>query len=165
MTLSIRRLDPITDQLLFEQSYSWLMDGPEWRRESETVFGTLDHTEWLAQTHSPGRIDIGIFMDGVFTADTILTIRGHNIYEVHFDAKRGTPLEVVTEAGISIRDQMFAYGMEWCYTWTPHWNRAVLAINKAIGFRPDNVSMLHGTCRGRLIEWVRYSLRSTNGRH
>lgn len=164
MTLEIRRLDPTADHVLFEQSYQWLIDGPQWRRECEAVFGTLDRTKWLAQTYTQGRFDIGIFIDQHFAASVGLIVRGTSIYEVHFDAERGTPLEAVIDAGISIRDQMFDYGMQWCYTWIPHWNRPVLAVNKAIGFHPDNVSMLHGTCRGRLIEWVRYSLRNTNGR-
>lgn len=161
--ITVRRLDPTTDHLLFEQAYQWLIDGPAWRRETEAVFNTLDRTEWLAGAHLPGRIDIGIFLVSELTADVVLTMRGSNIYEVHFDAQRGTPTDVVIEAGLSIRDQMLQYGMQWCYTWTPHWNRPVLSVIKAIGFQPDNVSMLHGTCRGRLIEWVRHSLRCADG--
>lgn len=158
MTLGIHRLDPTTDTALFEQSYQWLMDGPQWRRETEAVFSSLNHTEWMAATNASDRIDIGVFLDGRFVADVILTVRGRDIYEVHFDAQRGVSLYVVIEAGKTIRDQMFQYGMQWAYTWTPHWNRAVLAVNKAIGFRPSNVSMFRGSARGRLIEWVRWEI-------
>lgn len=158
MTLEIRRLRATEDGALFEQSYSWLMDGPQWRRDTEAVFNDLTREAWLAAAHDPTRIDIGVFIDKVFSADVILTVRGRDVYEVHFEAHRGTPLDAIIEAGRTIRDQMFQHGMQWAYTWTPHWNRAVLAVNKAIGFQPSNVSMWRGTTAGRLIEWVRYEI-------
>jgi hypothetical protein len=158
MSYDIRRLDPITDSALFEAAYNWLVDSPQWRKDTEAVFGTLDREEYLAATHAPHRIDIGVFEDGELTALVTLTLVGHSTYEVHFEASRGASAKTVVAAGWEIRDQMFRYGMQCAYTWTPHWNRRVLAINKAIGFQPDNVSMWRGSIGDRTIEWVRYSL-------
>lgn len=162
--MTLRRLDPTADLALFAETWQWLEESPPWRKETEAIFGTVDHDEYFAALRNPERIDIGVF-DGPLTALVTLALRGRNIYEVHFEAKRGTRAESVIWAGWEIGEQMFSdYGMEMAYTWTPRWNRRVLAINKAIGFQPDNVTMLHGTCRGRLVEWVRYSIRKPYGR-
>ena len=164
--MTIRRLNPIADITLFNQSYSWLEQSPRWRRETEAVFGTLDYHEYIAALANPERCDIGIFECDTFTALVTLTLRAPAIYEVHFEARRGASPRAVVQAGWEIRDQMFDYyDMQVAFTWTPHWNRRVLAINKAIGFSPDNVSMFRGVARNQPIEWVRYSLsKERNGR-
>lgn len=162
MTYSLRRLDPATDSALFAETYRWLMEGPEWRRETEEVFGTLNEAEFLRGPFAPGRCDIGIWDDTKFIANVVLTLRAQNVYEVHFDARRGANSKVVIAAGLDIRNRMFGvYGAQYAYTWTPHWNRGVLQINKALEFLPDNVTMLRGTCRGRVIEWVRCGYKET----
>lgn len=164
MKLEIRRLDPVADLALYDTAYRWLLDSPSWRQQTEAIFGTLDHDEYLAATHSEGRCDVGIFTDSGLVAIVILTLTAKHAYEVHFEAARNARPETIIEAGHMIRDQLFdTYGAQLAYTWTPSWNRTVLAIDKAIGFADDGVRMLHGTCRGRLIEWVRLSMRGSNG--
>lgn len=164
MKVDIRRLDPWEDGHLLEEAFGWLVTSPSWRKQTEAVFGTLNWDDYLANAHDPGRVDIGIWVDGNFTAIVTLTIRAKNVYEVHFEAASSTPPEAVITAGQLIRDQLFGkYNAELAYTWTPKWNRGVLAIDKAIGFQPSNVTMLHGTCRGRLIEWVHLELRANYG--
>lgn len=165
MKLEIRRLDPVADGHLYDLSYSWLMSSPSWRQQTEAVFGTLDYTEYMNAVHDPGRCDVGIFVEGVLTAIITLTIRAKGVYEVHLEAAPHTPPEAIMEAGLAIKAQMFGvYGAQLAYTWTPSWNRAVLAIDKAIGFEDTGVRMLHGTCRGRLIEWVELSVRANYGK-
>jgi hypothetical protein len=160
MKLELRRLDPIADLALYETAYRWLMDSPSWRRQTEAIFGTLDHDEYMTATHSEGRCDVGIFRDGELTAIVILTITAKHTYEVHFESEGNVDPELIIAAGHMIRSQLFGeYGAQLAYTWTPSWNRTVLAIDKAIGFVDDGVRMLHGTCRGRLVEWIRLSLR------
>lgn len=163
MKVDIRRIRP-DDRHLFETAYQWLLDSPEWRKQTEQVFGTLDEYEYMRAIDDPGRVDIGIWVEGLFKAIVTLTIRAKDTYEVHFEAAAGTDPEAIITAGHLIRDQLFGlYGAQLVYTWTPSWNRGVLAIDKAIGFTADHVSMFHGTCRGRLIEWVRLSLRAGYG--
>lgn len=154
---TFRRLDPNEDAPLFEQAYQWIEESPSWRKETEAVFGTLDHEEFMAAPHWDHRVDIGVFAPE-FTALVSLTLRAKGVYEISFGAKSGTDPKVIIAAGIEIRDQMWAQGMELAVTWTPRWNRTVLAIDKAIGFVSTNVTMLHGVCRGRLIEWVQLIL-------
>lgn len=160
---TLRRLNAEKDLDLFHQSWGWLEESPDWRKETEAVFGAVDQDSYFAALSNPERIDIGVF-DGAFIALVTLTLRAPSIYEVHLEAGPAASSQSIIFAGWQIRERMFDYGMQRAYTWTPHWNRPVLAINKAIGFQPDNVSMLRGTCRGRLIEWVRFSLRRPDGR-
>lgn len=151
MSLGIRRLSPDTDGRLFDEVQRWLDESPSWRRTDDPG----DPTD-------PCRIDIGVFVDNCFAADVALVLRSPGVYEVYLDAKRGTSLDVLVEAGRTIRDQMFDYGMQTAFVWVPRQHRTVKAVIKAIGFRPDYVSMLHGN--GQLVERERYSLRSTDGR-
>lgn len=160
----IRRLDAEKDADLFLQSWGWLETSPRWRQETEAVFGAVDQDNYFTALANPERIDIGVFERGEFTSLVTLTLRASNIYEVHLEAGPAASADAIIFAGWQIRERMFDYGMQRAYTWTPHWNRPVLRINKAIGFLPDNVSMFRGTCRNNLVEWVRYSLRRPDGR-
>lgn len=161
---SIRRLDSNIDEPLFRTMFTWLEQSPSWRRETEAVFGTLDLTEYLAATHWDRRIDVGVFVGSTLIACVTMTLTAKDTYEVHFEASRQADPAVVVAAGRVIRDQMFAYGTQLAYTYTPRWNRTVLAINNALGFRPSGVIMLRGTCRGRLIEWLQYQVKNPYGR-
>lgn len=145
--LTIRRLLDTDDQL-FAEIERWRANSPSWRQEP------ID----------PGaaRIDIGVFDDGELIADVVLVLQAKDIYEVHLEAKRGASLDTIIEAGRTIRDQMFGYGMQLAFVWVPRQHREVKEIIKAIGFQPDYVSMLQGN--GRLVERERFSLRSTDGR-
>lgn len=156
--LTVRRLRVPDDLPLFEIAYSWLESSPQWRQDSEGVWNALDRDSYLAALNATDRIDIGVFVADALVAIVTLTLRAPHTYEVHFEAARGAPVDAVIEAGISIREQMLIYGAASFFTWTPRWNRAVLAINRAIGFLPQHVSMWRGTTGGRPIEWVLYAL-------
>lgn len=159
MSWTIRRLHLPADFSLYHTMYTWLVESPSWRQETEAIFGTLDWEAYMAAAQSPGRCDIGIFEDSQLIATVILTLTAKDTYEVHFEASPTARWETVVVAGERIRDMVFEiYGARLVYTWTPRWNRGVMAINKAIGFAPDYVTMFKGTCRGRLVEWARYSI-------
>lgn len=154
MNYSVRRLDPDKDAQAFQDAFDWLLSAPEWLQTTEVA----DKSSRLAFVRDPRCVCVGVFIGNELTAVVSLLLTGQHTYEVFLEAKRGTPAEVIVLAGCEIREQMFRYGMQYAYTWTPRWNRGVLAINKAIGFRPDNVSMWRGSIGNRTIEWVRYSL-------
>lgn len=161
--LSIRRLDPTADYRLFEWAFGWLHESPTWRQHSEAVFGTLDFDEYLAAAQDEKRIDIGIFDEDYFAAKVVLHLVAKNTYEVSLESNRATLHSLIAAAGLSIRDQLFGqYGAEAVFAWVPRWAKGVQAILRAIGFSPDHVSMLRGTCRGRTIEWLRFSIGRAN---
>lgn len=159
MELTIRRLDPTNDEALYHIAFGWLEDAPKWRRETEAVFGTLDREQYLDNRLVPNRVDVGVFTGPEFVALITLMLIDVGIYEAHFESTPDCPRDVIVRAAQMVAHQMFTdYGMQAVYTWVPRYNRPVAAINKAIGFRRDGVNMLHGTCKGKLIDWVRYSL-------
>lgn len=161
----IRRLDPITDEALYHIAFGWLEDAPNWRQETEAVFGTMDREQYLANTLDTHRVDIGVFDGPEFVAVIVLVLRAKNVYEGHFESKPDIDRITVVHAAQMVAHQMFAnYGAQAIYCWTPTFNRPVIAINKAIGFHADRVNMLRGTVRGRLVDWQRWSMRNSYGR-
>lgn len=163
MTLEIRRLDPTNDQWLLQASYSWLNNSPTWRQHAEAVFGTLDRAEYMAAHHNERRIDIGVFAGKYYLAKITFHLVAKNIYEVSLESDRSTPPDAIILAGLSIRAQLFGqYGATAVFAWVPRWARGVQAILYAIGFRADGVIMLKGQCRGRTIEWERFSIGRVN---
>lgn len=163
MSLEIRRLDPAYDKWRYEASYFWLENSPVWRQHTEAVFGTLDYDEYMAARWGEKRIDIGIFADNAYIAKVVLHLVAKNTYEVSLESMRTAPIDAVITAGLSIRDQLFGqYGAQVAFAWVPRWAKSVQAILCAIGFSSDGVTMLRGTCRGRVIEWQRFSIRRAN---
>lgn len=162
MSYDIRRIDPDADYVLYEQMYEWTESAPKWLRESTAAFGTLSRSDYIEGARWDRRIDIGIFDDGKLIACVTLILILHRIYEVHLEASRDADPALIIAAGCDIRDQLFGqYGAYEAFMWTPVWNRTVRRINKALGFEADNVSMFRGVSHGKLIEWRRYSIRST----
>lgn len=157
MNYTLRRISPLSDRQLFVAAYNWLATSPQWRRDSEAAFGVTDLPSYLKAAGEPARVCTGVLAPDL-CALISMTVTGRNAVEVHLEAKRGTDAEVVVAAGCEVRDQLFRYGIDYGYTWIPRWNRRVCNINKAIGFRPDNVSMWRGSTGERTIEWLRYSI-------
>lgn len=159
MINEIRRLHPADDHRLFMCSYHWITDSPVWRQHTEAVFGTLDFDQYMSAAWEESRIDIGIWSDGAYNAKVALHLVAKNTYEVSLESDRSTSSDAIIAAGLSIRDQLFGqYGAESVFAWVPRWARGVQAILLAIGFRADGVTMLRGQCRGRTIEWLRFSI-------
>lgn len=160
MTLEIHRIDPARDYELFEESYRWLKTSPRWRRDTEAVFGTLDYGEYLAASHRPGRVDIGVF-DGNLVAKVALHLVAKNTYEVSLESMRTANSAVIVEAGRLIRDQLFGwYSAELAVMWILTRHTGMQRIANAIGFQPTGVSMLRRTPAGRVMEWQLFSLEA-----
>lgn len=160
--MEIRRLHPTVDLPLFEQSFEWLVTSPKWRRHVEAVFGTLNREEYLLTRWAETRIDIGVFDGPDYIAKVALHITAKHTYEVSLEARRDANPAVIIDAGCAIRDQLFGlYGAQLAYAWVPRWAKSIQAILTAIGFQDLGISMLRGVCRGRLIEWEQFSIRSS----
>lgn len=163
MSLAIRRIDPERDSLLIEHSFSWLLNSPTWRQQTEDVFGTLNYQDYVVAHNDERRIDIAVFEGKYHRAMVTLHLVAKNTYEVSLQADRTARANIIVAAGCLIRDQLFGiYSAQLVYAWVPRWARGVKAILTSIGFLPDNVIMARGTARGRLIEWDRYSLRRSD---
>lgn len=162
MNVAIRRLDPVADQALYRWAFNWLAESPIWRQYTEEVFGTLDLAEYMAARLDERRIDIGVVDGPLFIAKVALHLTARHTYEVSLEAARtANPVAIVT-AGQLIRDQLFGeYGAQSVFAWVPRWARGVQSILKAIGFHDNHVTMMRGTCRGKVIEWLSFSIEAS----
>ena len=153
--MEIRRLNPVDDVALFEAAYQWLADSPEWRKQTVSVFSTLDRVEYLANTHDPGRVDVGVWDGDEFIAIVSTLLRAKDCYETNFEAKRGANIEVIKQACWQIKNTFFEkYGAKLSYTMTPRVNRAIIAMDKELGYVDNKVRLWKGAINGRPCEWV-----------
>lgn len=159
MSIAIRRLDPTADQAFYRWSFAWLASSPAWRQHTEAVFGTLNQAEYLQTASNERRLDIGVMDGPLFVAKVALHLVAKHTYEVSLEADRNASPAAIINAGVLIRDQLFGeYGARCVFAWVPRWAKGVQRILLAIGFRNSHVTMLRGTCRGRVIEWLRFSI-------
>lgn len=152
----LRRLDPKADELLYMQAYSWLAESPRWRKDSEAVWEPEDY---LAATHDPARMDVGVFDGGEMVATITLNLRAVGLYEVHLEAAPRTKVGLVVEAGREAADWMFnCYGAQQIWCWVVRANRPMRKIIKSIGFASSGVTMWRGVSHGKLIEWQQFTI-------
>lgn len=155
MTLEIRKLSAVEDVALYEEAFNWLNESPLWRKETVAAFSTLEHDEYVRNTHDVGRVDVGVFDSGEFIAIVSNLIRGPGIWETNFEAKRGANIDVIFEACEWIRDYMFGmYGCVLAYTITPKFNRPIIAMDKKLGFVDNKMRYFHGAIKDHPICWV-----------
>lgn len=157
--VEIRRLNPADDRELFEAAWHWLDESPQWRKETAAVFSAIDYDGYMAEALDPDRIDVGVWDSEKFIAIITLTQTSKDVYEIHFEASRHANMEALIEAGWNVRHLMFKqYNAREGFTYTVKQNRAVLAMDRTIGFTDDNISIFKGQLRGKPLEWVRISM-------
>lgn len=157
-SMIIRRLNPVDDELLLRQAFSWDANAPRWYTDSDSVCRpTLD--AYLRMTYDETQVDIGVFnereMVGLVTFDHKL----NGIAEVRFSAKRGAGIDLLTKAAYQLRHQFFSIGMEAGVVWVAKRNRQIVKLCEVIGFIRDGLTIHRGVYRrpkgDRPIEWVR----------
>lgn len=160
--IKLRRLDPATDQELFQTTWDWFAAAPQWYRDAHTAFNDDKQSDWLYNAGAPGRCDIGVWHDETFIADIILTACSARTVEVHFESAPNADTAALLSAFEMVRDRAWAQGIQRAVTWTPRFNRTILALDKAIGFVDRGVRMFKGITHGKPIEWVELSIANPN---
>lgn len=153
----IRRLNPVADEPLLRQAFKWDADVPRWYRDSDAMCRpSLD--VYLRMAHDEDQVDIGVFdgdeMVGLVTFDHKM----NGVAEVRLSAKRGAPIDMLTEAAYQLRHQFFSLGMNAGVVWIAKRNRQIVKLCEVVGFVRD-VTMCRGVYHrpkgDRPIEWVR----------
>jgi hypothetical protein len=147
----IRRLNP-TERDLFAEAWSWRLNAPRWYQDSDKVFGPESFEEFMELAHGEDQADLGVFNPELVGLIT-LTMRAKNVYEAHLSAKRGTSVDLLSDAAFQVRNLLFEQGMEEGYVWVASKNHAVKRICANAGFYANFVTMLKGLSHGRPIEW------------
>ncbi len=153
----LRRLTK-DDSDLLREAYLWDEGRPQWYREADAVFNCGTADDLIAQIDDKRKIFVGVF-DPDFTAVVIIEWKGDGLFEGHLLARRGTNLETVIESANYLMRDMLQFGMQEVAVWIAEKNRSVRRLCDSIGLLPDGVVMYKGSYRGRVIRWLRHSIR------
>ena len=158
--LSIRRLNPETDKALFVEAWLWdHVDVPRWYREMDRVFRPEAFEDFLKLAHGEDQADIGVFENDKLVGLITLSMRAKGMFEAHLSAKRGASVEVLADAGIQVKEQLFRdMGMIEGCLWVARKNYHVRKLCSIIGFRDSGLRIFKGSHRGRVIDWLRLSV-------
>jgi hypothetical protein len=156
----VRALDPELDNSLFDEAWRWQNDKPQWWRDSTAVFRG-NKEEFFANTKRDCQVDFGIFSEGgaqLFGLLTVIEIKP-NVFEAHSDARRGADLDFITTGVKIARDHCFQNGATRFISFVASFNRPVLKMCRAVGYRETGARLLHSADRrGRIIEWIELEL-------
>jgi len=151
--MNIRRLDPVKDEELLKEAYSWDRTRPQWYLDMDAVYGPDDFSSYIRAAKGEQRIDIGMFADELVTV-FVLSERSPQRFEVHIMAKRGINNQMIAEAACQIQEQLFQRGAKSISGWIASRNRPLLELARMVGFVKTRLTMMKGSYRGRVIEWV-----------
>ncbi len=149
----IRRLNPVDDEALLHTAYLWDQDRPLWFRQMDAVYGPDDFNAYIEAAKGEKRIDVGVF-DGELIAVFVLSERSPDRFEVHVMAKRSLNNRILVEAAYQIRWQLFERGAKSISGWVASRNRPLLNLASMVGFVKSHLTMMKGSYRGRVIQWV-----------
>lgn len=153
--MNLRLLHPDTDTSLLQTAYAWARQTPRWFQEMDKTYGEDDFEAYLKASRN-GSMDVGVFgqrLEGVI----ILSERKPDRFECHLMAPRDADKETLIQGGIELRHRLFEAGATEISAWVASRNRPLRAICEAMGLTWYGVELIHGTYRGRLIHWLRYS--------
>lgn len=157
--MNIRKLDPVDDDALLRQAFSWDADAPRWYADSDSICRPDSAERYMEFARNGNQRDVGIFVDAEMIGLITVDYKKDGIVELRLSAKRGAPLETLTQAAYQIRHQLFSIGMQAGVVWIAKKNRHVIKLCAMIGFAKDDVTMFRGMYHrptgDRPIEWVR----------
>jgi RimJ/RimL family protein N-acetyltransferase len=154
--MKMRRLQVGTDRDLLVQAYGWEHENvPRWYEEMDAAFPvSLD--EWLTHCADERQASVGVFEGERMVGLIYMTLVGKGVFGAHISAARNTSAEVLAEAIIQLRHQMFRdLSTQLVFGWIAKRNLGLWRLAMNCGFRPDGLVMLKGSYRKRVIEWVR----------
>lgn len=154
--MNMRRLHIKTDRDLLVQAYGWEHENvPRWYREMDAAF-PMSLDEWLGHCANDRQASIGVFEGERMVGLIYTTLVSKGVFDAHISAPRNAPSEVLAEAVIQLRYQMFRdLNAQLVFGWIAKRNRGLWRLALACGFRPDGLVMLKGSYRKRVIEWAR----------
>lgn len=153
-----RRLDPIADEPLLRECFAWDREAPSWYQDMDQVFGPGNINDFLAMTKEPLNILIGVF-NSEFVGLIVIACAAQDIFEAHLWAKRGTEIGVLVEGTEKTIQDFFSMGMKEAFCLVAERNKPIQTLCASLGFRYEGVCMYRGLYKGRVIKWLRYSIR------
>lgn len=152
----IKRLDPIVDESLLREAFHWDAKYPVWFKESSTVFGANDLNAFLERVKDS--ILIGIFDSELVGLLILRQVIPHH-FEADLCAKRGTNVNVLAEGAYRVIQDFLRMGMQEGFCFVAEKNLAVRKLCGTIGMSYDGCCVYKGAYKGRVIKWMRYSIK------
>lgn len=158
--MNLRFLDPEKDLPLYEEAWCWQFEKPRWWRELFDIWQEKKE-EFLKNRFRETRADIGVFDDREkFVALISLDAAAAGIFEAHFECRRGTSPELLTDAIISAKEHVLGNGAREIFIFVAAPNRPLLKICENCGFERTNIRILYGEFRGAPVAWEQLRVRN-----
>lgn len=151
----IRKLDPATDRELYSLVWDWYQALPKWAHETLAAYSVQTFDEYMELANGP-RTNIGIFDEDKFIAMITVELVGSGVYELHLASTRRPSRELILEAFVNLSKVLFEeLKATMAVSFTPSYDKGILALVRAAGMRQDGVEKLHGVSRGKVVLWRR----------
>ena len=146
------------DEALLREAFRWDAERPQWYREMDKAFMWGDEDRFVGLVADQRYVLIGVF-DPQLVAIIIVVLEGYGLFAVHLCASRNADPDMLVVAGRSVIEDLLAYDLVEFYGWVAEKHIGLKRICSNIGLSPDGICMYKGKYRGRLIKWLRYSIR------
>jgi hypothetical protein len=145
--MTIRTLNPATEERLFRQAWAWRETYPRLVRKWDMI---TDFDQWFAAMAQ--RVSIGLFTDRMIALITLDPV-GDGVYECHLDCERRVNMDYLLTALLNIEQTIVEqWNIREVFGAVISRNHGMLAIARSCGFLPDGVEDSVGRLR-----WVRVS--------
>jgi len=155
----IRRLQLPDDEPLLREASRWDARHPSWYRDMDKVFNSGTEDDFIALAQNSTNAMIGVFDNNSLIGVILVQMPEPYIHEGHLLARRGADKLLLTTALVTTISDLFNLGMVEAFCWVAERNTPVRQICDRIGMIHDGVVMWRGSYRGRVIKWLRYSIR------
>lgn len=151
----IRKLTPKLDLECYQQVWAWFQSLPRWAHDALAAYSVETFEEYLELANGP-RTNVGVFDGEEFIAMITVELAAPRVYELHLSSARRPPVEPILEAFVNLAKVLFEdLNAQMAVSFTPSYDRGVLALVRAAGMRQDGVEKLKGQSRGKVVRWVR----------
>lgn len=153
--MTIRRLDPSVDLDCYRQVWAWHEALPRWVRDALSAYSVATFDEYMKLADGP-RTSIGVFDGDTLIAMITVDLVAKDVYELHLASVRRPSSELILEAFVNLSKVLFEeLKARMAVSFTPSYDKGILALVRAAGMRQDGVEKLHGVSRGKVVRWVR----------
>lgn len=151
----IRALNRWLDTDLYRQAWSWHESFPRWVQDALAAYSVETFEEYLDLAKG-ARANVGVFNEGNFVAMITVELVASGVYEVHLSSIRRPPREIIIEAMLNVTKTVFEdLNAKVGFSFTPDYDKGIIALVRAIGMRQDGVEKLRGISRGKPVRWIR----------
>lgn len=134
---------------LFEEAWGWVEGAPDWFKATFSAWGETK-SEFFESAENEMRF--GLFDNGLTAVIRLVPVKEY--YCLHLYARKKTNFELLTAAGLGLRDYLTAKGVKGFFGWIAPQNRSVVRLYKLLGFEYLGITKYKGHFKTKPIEWM-----------